>query len=45
MALLEMLANGEARVTQGATFAPIYIRSKELKSNDASYTYMDEVED
>ena len=45
MALLEMLAHGEARVTQGATFAPIYIRAKELKSDDADYTYMDEEED
>ncbi len=45
MALLEMVAHGEAHVTQGATFAPIYIRAKELKSDDTDYTYMDEVED
>ncbi len=45
MALLEMLAHGEVHINQGATFAPIYIRAKELKADDASYTYMDEVED
>ena len=45
MALLEMLAHGEVRITQGATFAPIYIRARELKSDDESYTYMDEVDD
>lgn len=45
MALLEMLARGEIRVTQGATFAPIYIRAKELKTDADAYTYMDEVED
>lgn len=44
MALLEMLSHGEVRVTQGATFAPIYIRAKELKSDD-SYIYMDEVDE
>lgn len=42
MALLEMLAHGEVRVTQGATFAPIYIRAKELKADDADTIYMDE---
>ena len=45
MALLEMLAHGEVHINQGATFAPIYIRAKDLKSDDTSYTYMDEVED
>ena len=45
MALLEMLAHGEVRINQGTTFAPIYIRAKELKDDDTSYTYMDEVED
>lgn len=45
MALLELLAHGEVHITQGATFAPIYIRAKELKNDDTSYTYMDEVED
>ena len=45
MALLEMLAHGEVQITQGATFAPIWIRAKELKSDDADYTYMDEEED
>ena len=45
MALLEMLAHGEVRVTQGATFAPIYIRAAALKSDDTDYTYMDEEED
>ena len=45
MALLEMLAHGEVRVTQGATFAPIYIRAKELKNDDESFVYMDEIEE
>lgn len=45
MALLELLAHGEVRITQGATFAPIYIRAKDLHEDDAEYTYMDEVED
>ena len=45
MALLEMLAHGEIRVTQGATFAPIYIRAKNLSDNDRETIYMDEVED
>lgn len=45
MALLEMLAHGEVHITQGATFAPIYIRAKALQSDDETYTYMDEVED
>lgn len=45
MALLEMLAHGEVRVTQGATFAPIYIRPKKLNSDDTDYTYMDEDEE
>ena len=45
MALLEMLAHGEIRITQGATFAPIYIRAKNLSENDNETIYMDEVED
>ena len=45
MALLEMLAHGEVRITQGATFAPIFIRPKDLRADDGDYTYMDEVED
>ena len=45
MALLEMLARGEIRVTQGTTFAPIYIRAKNLSENDQETIYMDEVED
>lgn len=45
MALLEMLAHGEVHITQGATFAPIYIRAKELSENDGETVYMDEVED
>lgn len=45
MALLEMLAHGEVRVTQGATFAPIFIRARELKSDDESFVYMDEIEE
>ncbi len=45
MALLEMLARGEVHVTQGATFAPIYIRAKALSENDRDEIYMDEVED
>ena len=45
MALLEMLAHGEVRVTQGATFAPIYIRAKNLNTDDSDYTYMDEDEE
>ena len=45
MALLEMLAHGEIRITQGATFAPIYIRAKNLSDNDQGTIYMDEVED
>lgn len=45
MALLELLAHGEIRITQGATFAPIYIRPRALHEDDAGYTYMDEVED
>ena len=42
MALLEMLSHGEVRITQGATFAPIYIRAKKLNLDDTDYTYMDE---
>ena len=45
MALLEMLARGEVHITQGATFAPIYIRAKALSENDRETVYMDEVED
>lgn len=45
MALLEMLARGEVHITQGATFAPIYIRAKALSENDNETVYMDEVED
>lgn len=45
MALLEMLARGEVHITQGATFAPIYIRAKALSENDGETVYMDEVED
>lgn len=45
MALLEMLARGEVHITQGATFAPIYIRAKALAENDTESIYMDEVED
>ncbi len=45
MALLEMLAHGEVHITQGATFAPIYIRAKALAENDMETVYMDEVED
>ncbi len=45
MALLEMLARGEVHITQGATFAPIYIRAKALSENDKETVYMDEVED
>jgi len=45
MALLEMLARGEVHITQGATFAPIYIRAKSLSDNDRETIYMDEVED
>ena len=45
MALLEMLARGEVHVTQGATFAPIYIRAKAISENDGETVYMDEVED
>lgn len=45
MALLEMLARGEVHITQGATFAPIYIRAKALSENDGEAVYMDEVED
>ncbi len=45
MALLELLARGEVRITQGATFAPIYIRAKNLSDNDRETVYMDEVED
>lgn len=45
MALLELLAHGEVRITQSATFAPIFIRAKELHEDDSDYTYMDEVED
>ncbi len=45
MALLEMLAHGEVHITQGATFARIYIRAKDLNADDSTYTYMDEVED
>ena len=45
MALLEMLARGEIHITQGATFAPIYIRAKALSENDGETVYMDEVED
>ncbi len=45
MALLEMLAHGEVHITQGATFAPIYIRAKALSENDRETVYMDEVED
>ena len=45
MALLEMLARGEVHITQGATFAPIYIRAKALSENDGKAVYMDEVED
>ena len=45
MALLEMLARGEVHITQGATFAPIYIRAKALQENDRETVYMDEVED
>ncbi len=45
MALLEMLARGEVHITQGATFAPIYIRAKALSENDRETIYMDEVED
>ena len=45
MALLEMLARGEVHITQGATFAPIYIRAKALAEGDGEAVYMDEVED
>ena len=45
MALLEMLARGEVHITQGATFAPIYIRAKALQESDSEAVYMDEVED
>ena len=45
MALLEMLARGEVHITQGATFAPIYIRAKALQTGDGEAVYMDEVED
>lgn len=45
MALLEMLARGEIHITQGATFAPIYIRAKALSENDGETVYMDEVEE
>ncbi len=45
MALLEMLARGEVHITQGPTFAPIYIRAKALAENDKETVYMDEVED
>ena len=45
MALLEMLARGEVHITQGATFAPIYIRAKALQEGDSETVYMDEVED
>ena len=45
MALLEMLARGEVHITQGATFAPIFIRAKALSENDGETVYMDEVED
>ena len=45
MALLELLARGEIHITQGATFAPIYIRAKHLQENDREAVYMDEVED
>ena len=45
MALLEMLARGEVHVTQGKTFAPIYIRARSLKETDSETVYMDEVED
>ena len=45
MALLELLARGEVHITQGATFAPIYIRAKHLTENDGEAVYMDEVED
>jgi chromatin segregation and condensation protein Rec8/ScpA/Scc1 (kleisin family) len=45
MALLEMLAHGEIRITQEATFAPIYIRAKNLSEDDQETIYMDEVED
>ena len=45
MALLEMLARGEVHITQGATFAPIYIRAKALAEGDSETVYMDEVED
>ena len=45
MALLEMLAHGEVHITQGATFAPIYIRAKALSEDDVETVYMDEVED
>lgn len=45
MALLELLARGEVHITQGATFAPIYIRAKALSENDGETVYMDEVED
>lgn len=45
MALLELLARGEVHITQGATFAPIYIRAKHLTENDREAVYMDEVED
>lgn len=45
MALLEMLARGEVHITQGATFAPIYIRAKALQEGDGEAVYMDEVED
>lgn len=45
MALLELLARGEVHITQGATFAPIYIRAKALREGDSETVYMDEVED
>ena len=45
MALLELLARGEVHITQGATFAPIFIRAKHLTDNDREAVYMDEVED
>ena len=45
MALLELLARGEVHITQGATFAPIYIRARQLRENDREAVYMDEVED
>lgn len=45
MALLDMLARGEAHVRQGAPFAPITVRAGALRDDgdDDAYAFMDEV--